>query len=71
MDGTPTQDPWAGLGAPAGQCRTCVHAHLTATARGTTYLRCLRARTDPHFARHPRLPVLLCPGYEPPTEAGS
>lgn len=62
-NGTP-DDPWAGLGAPAGLCRTCVHAHLTVTRRGTTYLRCLRAQTDPGFHRHPRLPVLACPGHE-------
>lgn len=58
-------DPWSRLGAPAGQCRDCVHAHVTETRRGTAYLRCLRAQTDPHYPRHPRLPVLLCPGHEP------
>ncbi|MFP5253094.1 MAG: hypothetical protein ACLGH4_04795 [Actinomycetes bacterium] len=65
MQDNRVDDPWGGLGAPAGLCRTCEHAHLTVTRRGTTYLRCLRATTDPRFPRHPRLPVSACPGHEP------
>lgn len=65
MDESGTQDPWSRLGAPVGDCRDCLHAHLTETRRGTTYLRCLRAKTDPRYPRHPRLPVLACPGHEP------
>lgn len=65
MDADDTTDAWAHLGAPAGLCRDCVHAHLTVTRRGAAYLRCLRAQTDPDYPRHPRLPVLTCPGHEP------
>ena len=64
MDENRAQDPWVGLGAPPGLCHSCVHAHLTVTRRGTTYLRCLRAQTDGRYDRHPRLPVLACPGHE-------
>ena len=69
MDETGARDPWAGLGAPPGLCGSCVHAHLTVTRRGTAYLRCLRAQTDWRYDRHPRLPVLLCPGHEPRTDS--
>lgn len=64
MDGEGTADAWAGLGAPPGLCGTCVHAHLTVTRRQAAYLRCLRAKDDPRFPRHPRLPVLACPGHD-------
>ena len=47
-----------------GLCLTCVHGRLQRTARGSTFWRCLRADTDPHFPRYPRLPVFTCPGYE-------
>jgi hypothetical protein len=56
---------WAGLGADPGCCATCLHAKLTATRRGTAYLRCLRAEWDDRFARYPPLPVRDCPGFEP------
>lgn len=51
--------------AHAGLCARCVHALVRPTHRGTTYLRCARAATDPTFPRYPRLPVLSCAGYEP------
>lgn len=56
---------WSRLGVPAGLCAGCVHGRLNETRRGTAYLRCLKAQTDTRFARYPRLPVLVCPGFEP------
>ena len=48
---------------PAGLCGSCRHALLRPTRRGTTYLRCALAATDPRFPRYPRLPVRECAGY--------
>ncbi|MFN7961917.1 MAG: hypothetical protein U0002_11650 [Thermoanaerobaculia bacterium] len=59
------QDPeaWQRLGQAPGQCRTCQHARLLASAR-STFLRCSRSDTDPRFPRYPGLPVRGCEGYE-------
>jgi hypothetical protein len=51
------------LGAPPGLCRTCRHAKLNQTRRGTAYLRCTRAEWDPSLTRYPRLPVTECAGF--------
>lgn len=51
--------------ATAGLCGRCEHAIVRPTRRGTVYLRCGRAATDPQFAKYPRLPVVSCPGYQP------
>jgi len=48
----------------AGLCATCRHARVQTAARGSVFWRCLRAETDPRFARYPRLPVHACAGYE-------
>ena len=55
---------WSNLGAQPGLCRTCEHAKLNQTRRGTAYLRCTRAEWDPALTRYPRLPVTECTGYE-------
>ncbi len=49
-----------------GLCADCRHASRHGNVRGSEFWRCLRAETDPRFARYPRLPVGECPGYEPP-----
>jgi len=54
---------WAVLGALPGLCRTCGHAKLNQTRRGTAYLRCTRAEWDPALTRYPRLPVTECAGF--------
>lgn len=54
------------LPAAAGLCAACVHARLTVSDRGSQFVRCDRARTDPSLARYPRLPVRSCHGYTPP-----
>ena len=48
-----------------GLCRTCLHASVKATNRGTAYLRCTRAAWDDSLVRYPRLPVIGCIGFEP------
>jgi propionyl-CoA synthetase len=53
-----------GLGAPAGLCGTCRHAHLNETRRGPVYLRCTRASWDERLVKYPPLPVLSCVGFD-------
>ena len=54
-------------GPAVGLCATCRHARRVATPRSTFWM-CELSRTDPHFEKYPRLPVLACPGYEPVEE---
>jgi hypothetical protein len=49
----------------AGLCDACLHQKLIANTRGSVFSLCLRARTDPAYAKYPRLPVAACPGFEP------
>jgi hypothetical protein len=48
-----------------GLCGACRHARLVVSLRGSRFLRCGRAETDPRYPRYPRLPVLECRGFEP------
>ena len=50
---------------PAGLCASCTHAVIVTSDRGTEYLRCALAQTDPSFPKYPRLPVLSCRGWMP------
>lgn len=52
-------------GDGAGLCAACRHARRVATRRGSVFLLCARAATDPRFRRYPPLPVLRCSGYQP------
>ncbi|MDE3096037.1 MAG: hypothetical protein KGK07_08550 [Chloroflexota bacterium] len=54
----PDLDPRAGL------CPSCLHVRPVTSARGSRFLMCARAATDPRFPKYPRLPVVRCPGYE-------
>ena len=49
---------------PAGLCDSCVHQQLVHTTRGSTFSLCRRSKTEPEYAKYPRLPVLWCPGHE-------
>lgn len=49
---------------PPGLCGTCVHCRRVRNRRGSEFLLCGRARTDPRYSRYPALPVLICPGHE-------
>jgi hypothetical protein len=48
----------------AGLCDACRHQQLVRTGRGSEFSMCLRSRTDPRYAKYPRVPVLACRGYE-------
>lgn len=47
----------------AGLCASCRHVRVVATPR-SQFLLCERSRTDPSYARYPRLPMLACAGFE-------
>ena len=47
-----------------GLCADCRHQRLQRGGR-SLFIRCALARTDPSFARYPRLPVTVCEGYLP------
>ena len=47
-----------------GLCRSCRHARVVRSDRGSVFYQCRRSFTDPAYAAYPRLPVLRCPGYE-------
>ncbi len=48
-----------------GLCRDCHHARRIDSDRGSTFLMCKLSFEDVRFAKYPRLPVLVCSGYQP------
>jgi len=50
---------------PEGLCGRCRHATRQRNPRGSVFLRCLRADSDPDYPRYPPLPVTRCRGFEP------
>jgi hypothetical protein len=59
----------------AGLCAECSNARTISSDRGSVFIMCQLAATDPNFPKYPRLPVLFCAGYspnpEPPFQAGA
>lgn len=54
-----------------GLCAACRHVKVIQSAKGSIFLLCERAKTDPRYNKYPVLPVLRCPGFEPhPEEPG-
>lgn len=47
-----------------GLCASCKHAHRTVSDRGSVFFRCGLAKTNPAFAKYPRLPVIVCSGWQ-------
>jgi hypothetical protein len=52
----------------AGLCADCVNARWIESSRGSHFVLCELSRSDPQFAKYPRLPVLSCAGYQPSGE---
>ena len=46
-----------------GLCASCRHTLLIESDRGSVFVQCGLARTDPSFPKYPRLPVVTCAGY--------
>lgn len=55
--------------ATLGLCANCLHARLIASAKGSQFLLCQLAQSDPAFPKYPRLPVLRCSGHTPKPSA--
>jgi len=57
----------------AGLCANCRHVRRVQSDRGSVFVRCELALRDARFEKYPRLPVLVCAGYErrddPPASA--
>jgi hypothetical protein len=53
-----------------GLCAHCQHAQQVESDRGSVFLRCELALTDKRFPKYPRLPVLVCSGYNKRTSEG-
>lgn len=49
----------------AGLCGTCQHRREVVSGKGSVFLMCERAKTDPRFRKYPPLPVMRCVGWEP------
>jgi hypothetical protein len=54
-----TIDPAIGL------CSHCQHCRIVKSERSAFYL-CRLSLTNPEYRKYPSLPVLRCPGYQPP-----
>jgi len=48
----------------SGLCGNCRHARLIESDKGSVFVRCELSLVDANFAKYPRLPVLVCGGYE-------
>jgi hypothetical protein len=47
-----------------GLCRTCQWGERITSSRGADFWLCGRSFEEPEFPKYPRLPVLVCRGYE-------
>ena len=56
--------------AGAGLCARCAHAQVITSGRGSRFVMCGRARSEPEYPRYPRLPVRECRGFEEPAPSG-
>jgi hypothetical protein len=49
--------------ARAGLCASCIHARKVESEHGSRFYLCELSKSDPRFAKYPRLPVMECSGY--------
>ena len=47
-----------------GLCLSCKHVREVRTDRSAVFYQCQRAATDSAYPKYPRLPVLVCQGYD-------
>jgi len=47
-----------------GLCACCKHVRFIRSDRGSVFYLCRRSATDASYSQYPRLPVLVCRGYE-------
>ena len=54
-----------GLDPSIGLCSDCQHCRIVKSERSAFYM-CRLSLTNPEYRKYPPLPVLRCPGYQPP-----
>ena len=55
-----------------GLCERCLHGRVIVSDRGSRFLLCARAKTEPRFTKYPPQPVVSCSGWEEyPQDASS
>jgi hypothetical protein len=47
----------------AGLCVACRHVQRIESAKGSVFLLCTLAKTDPRFPKYPPQPVRACSGF--------
>ena len=48
----------------AGLCASCKHVQVNKSDRGAVFYFCRLSASDARFPKYPRLPVVVCAGYE-------
>jgi hypothetical protein len=46
-----------------GLCPLCIHVRRITSAKGSTFLLCELAQSDPRFPKYPPQPRLVCSGF--------
>jgi hypothetical protein len=52
--------------ARVGLCSLCRHARALHSSKDSEFWLCERSKSEPRFAKYPRLPMHACPGFEQP-----
>lgn len=47
-----------------GLCPGCAHVRFVRSGKGSTFLLCRKAETDPRYPKYPPQPVRSCPAHE-------
>jgi hypothetical protein len=59
-----SSDPVNRPKVPAGLCAVCANAVPVTSARGSVFILCRLASSDPRYPKYPALPVTACEGFE-------
>jgi hypothetical protein len=52
-----------------GLCANCIHKKEIRSDRGSLFIMCMRSFEEAQYPKYPRLPVLICLGFE--TDGGN
>ena len=50
--------------SPIGLCAACRHVQVVKSAKGSFFVLCGLAKSNPQFNKYPLLPVFHCTGFE-------
>ena len=48
---------------PRGLCPGCAHVCIVESSKGSTFLRCDLAKSDPRYGKYPPQPRMRCEGF--------